>query len=367
MSQDSAVNIVLPVEQVKVKKPRAPSLQAKDAKIIQAIFWYLKSQKSEPDEGLSDDEFTSIQLFASVQQQKAFTDTFFQASKDIAKEIRVLQNDKKKTDAKAAKYALKAANATTTLVKQKRVRKSKATSHTDTDSLTHALTASSDTPADSKKKKHSKVVQNTQDSLINELVTLARNSSASEPPFPVNLLNDPMDKVATEPMEKVAKEPMEKVAKEPKEKVAKEPKEKVAKEPKEKVAKEPKDKVAKEPKEKVAKEPKDKVTKEPKEKVAKEPKEKVAKEPKEKVANSLVQETTSLDHNLDDHNLADHNLADHNLTDHDDHDDDDELDVSPFSFNGVDYLISDDFSLFHPTSQLCIGTFDSSSNSILFI
>ena len=309
MSQDSAVNIVLPLEQVKVKKPRAPSLQAKDAKIIQAIFWYLKSQKSEPDEGLSDEEFTSIQLFASVEQQKAFTDTFFDASKDIAKEIRLLQNDKKKALVKAAKQALKAA---TTLAKangedvpkQKRPRNSKATTNDSTTESTH------EPSADSKKKKNFKKIQNTQDSLINELVTLARTSSASEPPPPpppaLEFFSEPptCQATPTQSNEKAVKEPKENTVKESKEKTVKEPKKKTVKEPKEKTV---------------------------------------------KVA-PTIEPTINDDVHDDVHD-----------------DDDDALDVSPFEFNGQHFLIADDSSLFLPTTQALIGHFNKHTNSIIFV
>jgi hypothetical protein len=412
MSQESAVNNVLPVEQVKVKKPRVPSLPAKDAKIIQAIYWYLKNQKSEPD-SLSDEELQSIPLFASVEQQKEFTASFFEESKDIAKEIRKLQNDKKKTEAKAAKLALKEAAAALAkangeeVPKQKRTRKPKATDATNaTDSAT------SEPPADSKKKKNLKKVQNTQDTLINELVSLARGSSgevastsATAPapaPAPVITTSDSEPAVsialpvATTP-EKPVKEKKDKPVKESKEK-----KDKPVKESKEsKESKEKKDKPVKESKEsKESKEKKDKPVKESKE--SKEKKDKPVKESKEskekKEKKDKVTKATNLAIPepilLDDHQLVTAVIAAENILrqeqelaaaaivkqddndndndndnndDDDDDDDDDELEVRPFTLNGQEYLIADDSSLYHPSSQALIGHFDSTNNSIRFI
>jgi hypothetical protein len=347
-----------------VKKPRTPSLPAKDAKIIQAIYWYLKNQKSEPD-SLSDEELQSIPLFASVEQQKEFTASFFEESKDIAKEIRKLQNDKKKTEAKAAKLALKEAAAALAkangeeVPKQKRTRKPKVTD-----------AATSEPPADSKKKKNLKKVQNTQDTLINELVSLARASSS-----------DLASTSATETLTTASdSEPAVSIALP----VATTP-EKPVKEKKDKPVKEKKDKPVKEKKDKPVKEKKDKPVKESKE--SKEKKDKPVKEKKEKVTKT-TNDTIPEPILLDDHQLVTSVIAAENILrqeqelatatatiinqsdddndnddDNDDDDDDDELEVRPFTLNGLHYLIADDSSIYDPSSQALIGHFNPTTNS----
>jgi len=226
MSQESAVNNVLPVEEVKVKKPRAPTLPAKDKKILQAIFWYLENQKRDSDKELERDQLDSFKIFASVEEQKEFVASFYENTKDIEKRIRKIQTLEKKNIAKeerkVAKAAAKAAASeagASDEPKKKRQRKPKAVPADevaeDSDAATASATATE--PQQKVKKpraKNTKIVTNTQDVLINELVSLARSSS--------------VETSTTQPLqlEAVAEEPVKKEKPAKKEKAAK--KEKVA-------------------------------------------------------------------------------------------------------------------------------------------
>jgi hypothetical protein len=319
MSQESATNNVLPVEQVKVKKPRAPTLPAKDKKILQAIFWYLSNQRSEPDEELERDQLDSFKIFASVEEQKEFVAGFYENAKEIEKQIRKIQTQEKrniaKEERKAAKAAAKAAAGDEP--KKKRQRKPKAVSADsqaeDSDAPTATDTAAADPQQKVKKPraKNTKIVTNTQDTLINELVSLARSSSAPEVP-PLQL----------ESILETPQEPAKKVKPTKKEKPTK-PVEHAKPTKEEKPVK----------KEKPAK--KEKPTKE----------EKPAKLPE-----PILQTQPHAD------------------TEADPDDDDDELDVEPFTFNGTQFLKDADNNLYStlPPHDI-LGTFLPASNSIQLI
>ena len=326
MSQESAANNALPVEEVKVKKPRAPTLPAKDKKILQAIFWYLENQQREPDEELEREQLDSFKIFASVEEQKEFVASFYENAKEIEKRIRKIQTQEKKNIAKEerkiAKAAAKAAAADSDEPKKKRQRKSKAASADEVAEDSDAATAAPTEPQQKVKKpraKNTKIVTNTQDVLINELVSLARSSSA-DTSLPLEVV---VEEVIPEPTKK------EKPAK------------------KEKVTK---------PVEEAKPAKKEKVTK-PVEETKPAKKEKVAKKEKETKLPEPIQEIVQLVAADDNHDDA-----------ADDDDDDAELDVEPFSFNGTQFLKDADHNLYAllPPHDI-VGNFHPSSNTIHLI
>ena len=317
MSTEIANNLTVSLPEVKEKKPRTPSLPAKEFKVLQTIYWFLKSLKSDPSIDLTQEEMDSFRLFDSVERQKEFANSFYDNTKALGQEIRKIQNLKKKNDAKEAKKAA-AALAKANGTAPKRSRKSKEPSSTDV-----STNDSTDKP---KKTKNTKKVTNTQDSLINELVSLARSSSNDDVP-PIMESNPPTLESNPPSMESKVKAPKE-------------------------------SKAPKEPK--VPKESKVKATKEPKVKAPKEPKaSKASKESKTLISPSLIESSSN--------NLLPLQHDNDNLhhDQHDDDDDDDVLEVSPFSLNGQDFLIANDNSLYHPISQTLLGHFHPLHNSFI--
>jgi len=96
----------VPVE----KKARAATLPAKYAKFIQFGFWFLKKLNENSDAPAIDEALFNekLKLFAEVDEQQTFVQEFFDASKDMNKDIRLLLLQRKRDAAKAAKAEARA-------------------------------------------------------------------------------------------------------------------------------------------------------------------------------------------------------------------------------------------------------------------
>jgi len=337
---DNADAIIAPIDNT---KPRKQTLPAKFAKFIQFAF-YLCNHINSANPGAIDKDafFQSIQLFADVDQQQTFVQGFFDNAKGVNADIRSLLTARTRAAAKAAKDALKTP----------KIKKTKNITTTTTTTTTDATTNATDATKPAKKTKKSKKTPVVND-FVNDIVQLALGNDSSEVTTTIATTNAP-DNVVLEiihnepeplpehdttnapPMigggggggggEPVSLTDTKTDAKTK----TKQPKEKVVKEPKEKVVKE---KIVKETKEKQPKEPKP-----IKEKLVKETKEKQPKQKKDKTPTPV-------------------------LSDNDD--DDAELEVEPFSLNGVEYLLDDrNNNLYHAISHSLIGTLSQDRLSI---
>uniref|UniRef100_A0A6C0ATU6 Uncharacterized protein n=1 Tax=viral metagenome TaxID=1070528 RepID=A0A6C0ATU6_9ZZZZ len=237
MSSTDSVNNVLDVATpvvdttpvVKVKKPRQPTLPAKFAKFLQFGVFLFNQMKDSPDQELTQDELKLLRIFDSVSEQQAFVQLFFDGAKDISKNLRKLVVLNKKKLAKELRLA-------SGELPKKRTRKPKVS--VDQDSSTDANTnadadaeplskkprakrvskdkdststePSTESSTNIKKKKNSKSVQNTQDVLINELVSLARSSTPVLPPSPPSTPKESIPKESKpKKVSKPKKEPKE--------------------------------------------------------------------------------------------------------------------------------------------------------------
>jgi len=323
------------------KKPRKPSLPAKFGKFIQFAY-YLCNNINASNPGAIDKErfLESIQLFAAVDDQQAFVQGFFDNAKGINAEIRTLLTARNRAAAKAAKDALK----TPKIKKTKNI----ATTHSD---------ATTDAPAKKTKKTKKPPVTN---DFVNDIVQLALGNSTSEEHTNTTNENVVLEIVHDEPTAtpmiggggggggistdtptdsnaKPVKQP--KTTKQPKAKTEQNatPATTVTATAETATATATADSNAK-----PVKEPKTKTPKESKSKTPKTP-----KEPKTKTPKAPKPTATPV------------------LSDNDD-DDDAELEVEPFSLNGVDYLLDDrNNNLYHPTSHLLVGSLSYDKLSIL--
>jgi len=233
----------------KDKKPRAPTLPAKFSKFIQFGYWFLQKLNQDSDAPAIDEALfiEKIHLYSSVDEQKDFIQGFFDDSKTVNKDVRLLVKQHTKDIAKAAKADAKASKAAD---KPKKERKPRAKKVKD------------DSP---------------EDAFVNEMVQLANGADAN------------------------AKAPKEVKTKEVK---IKEPKEVKTKEVKTKEVK------IKEPKEVKTKEVKTKEVKEPKEvnepKEVKEPKEDKTKDKEPKTKDKPIKQKNAKDKPIN-HSNALHN------------------------------------------------------------
>jgi len=177
------------------KKPRVPTLTAKFAKFLQ--FGYFLMKKLQNDDGsfvvLEDTAVMDLlHIYASVDDQQAFVQEFFDESKDINKEFRKLVADKKKADAKAAKLAAKPPKAPKEpkekVVKEKMTKKTKTITETVNVAQTHHDTEHDNLVNDAvlqptvvdKPKKGKAKKSTTVDPFVEELVTLANSSTTTK-------------------------------------------------------------------------------------------------------------------------------------------------------------------------------------------
>lgn len=135
-SSSSVVSSSVPIlAVVSDKKPRVPTLPAKFAKFMQFGFFLMQKLKGHDGSFATLDDaawLNLLEIHSSVDDQQAFVQQFFDASKDINKELRKLVADKKKADVKAAKMAAKPPKepkekATKEKVTKEKVTKEKAT------------------------------------------------------------------------------------------------------------------------------------------------------------------------------------------------------------------------------------------------
>jgi len=324
----------------KEKKPRAKTLPAKFSVLLHFIYWM---QKNNNLAALDDDNIIdNLHLLASVDEQQAFVQTFFDDKKDIAKEIR-------KTVA-AAKKAL--------LPKKPRApRAPRAPKPAVADNADPDAEAETK-PKRGRAKKPTVVSTEQKPDIVAELVALANTPRTAGPPpaspaatapaAAVDIFESDSDNSDTETKAETtstaaaasAPKAASKAKAEPKaEPKVKEPKAKV-----EKAEKAPKPKA--EPK---VKEPKAKV-----EKAEKAPKPKA--DPKPKVAKSKpeVRVPTPV-------------ASDNEEDNEDDNEDDDEEETSVVVkvIDGKKFLVDADNILYDFASQEEIGTFDPHSNSVL--
>jgi len=276
MSASTPISPV-PVDLVKEKKPRAPSLPAKYAKFIHFGYWFINLINDTRPEGtppiMEQDALLQIlNIHQSVQLQQAFVQNFFDNSKDVAKNIRSILLLQKKNLAK------------------------------------------NDKNNNPKPKRLNKINALSQCALVNEIVCAANGDDVAEPK--VEETKEPKVKEAKEPKVKEAKESKvkESKVKEPKvkESKVKEPKVKEAKESKVKEVKEVKEPKVKEAKEPKVKETKVKEAKEPKVKESKTVKEPVVKEDDEETANVSVLNLNGQQYLIDD-DMNVYDFANHSL------------------------------------------------------
>jgi len=243
------------VKDVKEKKPRTPTLPAKFGKFIQFGYWFMKHINSLDEEVPAVDQdlcIEQLKVFADVESQQAFVQGFFDESKDVAKTIRTMIQQKKRDEVKAAKLALKEqAKAQTKSEKKPRAPRQKK----EKDASEPADDSESKDKKPRGRKPKAKVLTS-EDAFVNEIVQLA---TADKIPTPVA---SPSPKVketkpVNETKEKPVKETKEKPVKETKEKPVKETKEKPVKETKEKPVKETKEKPVKAKDNKAKKNPDD--------------------------------------------------------------------------------------------------------------
>jgi len=97
----------VPKAEVKVKKPRTPTLPAKFGKFIQFGYWFMQKLNDDHDAPAVDESLfiEKINLFSDVDSQQSFVQQFFDESKDVNKTIRQLIKDRTKESTKAAKAA----------------------------------------------------------------------------------------------------------------------------------------------------------------------------------------------------------------------------------------------------------------------
>jgi len=197
MSADNQVTVpvVANVEQNVEKKQRKPSLPEKFGKFIQFGFFFMKQYNESHDVKIDENSFLeSLRLFANVDEQQTFVQTFFDNSKENKKSMRKFLQNHNKALAKAAKIAA----APPKPEKKPRAKKTKNTNaeppveSADTPinvSAQVSETTEAVQPAETKtkvsRKKPSKAVSNTQDDLVNELVKRASSTDipiTSAPP-----------------------------------------------------------------------------------------------------------------------------------------------------------------------------------------
>ena len=157
------------------KKMRKPSLPAKFAKFIQFGYFFIKQYNAM--DGVTPIDETSfldkLHLFDTVDNQQLFVQAFFDDAKNVNKTIRKVVQAKIKADAKAAAPPK---------VKAPRVKKPKANANAnaDADSTVEPTVDGSEEPTKtSRRKKKIAVVPDVQDELINELTSLANNTSTT--------------------------------------------------------------------------------------------------------------------------------------------------------------------------------------------
>ena len=107
MSADNQVTVpVANVEQNIEKKQRKPSLPEKFGKFIQFGFFFMKQYNESHDVKIDENSFLeSLRLFANVDEQQTFVQTFFDNSKENKKNMRKFLQNHNKALAKAAKIA----------------------------------------------------------------------------------------------------------------------------------------------------------------------------------------------------------------------------------------------------------------------
>jgi hypothetical protein len=189
------------------KKMRKPALPAKFNKFIQFGYFFLK-QYNDMDGVTPIDEnsfLDKLHLFDTVDNQQAFVQAFFDDAKNINKTIRKVIQAKLKADKKAAAPPK---------VKAPRAKKTK----TDVESTldVNAQTAtdgsaqgSAEPNKTSRRKKKIAVVPDLQDDLINELTSLANNTSVTTSE-PITTSQPIADKPKTEKKPKADKPKVEK-------------------------------------------------------------------------------------------------------------------------------------------------------------
>jgi hypothetical protein len=187
MSADNQVTVpvVAIVEQNVEKKQRKPSLPEKFGKFIQFGFFFMKQYNDSHDVKIDENSFLeSLNMFANVDEQQTFVQTFFDNSKENKKNMRKFLQNHNKALAKAAKIAA----APPKPEKKPRAKKTKTEPEPLPESADTPINVSSQVsdstetvqPVETKtkvsRKKPSKAVSNTQDDLVNELVKRASST-----------------------------------------------------------------------------------------------------------------------------------------------------------------------------------------------
>ena len=170
------------VTETETKKARKPSLPEKFGKFIQFGFHFMKSYNATaaPEAQLDEDAFiAALKIHATVDEQTAFVQSFFDSAKENKKELRKLVQLQIRSEAKADKPKA-----------ERKPRAKKTPVVTDAD-------ADADPAAAPKRgrKKATKVVNNTQDELINELVKRANSTDLT----PVSDLTTVVDQAQVPP------------------------------------------------------------------------------------------------------------------------------------------------------------------------
>ena len=173
------------------KKTRAPTLPAKYAKFIQFGFWFFKKLSDNSDapsigEALFNDK---LKLFAEVDEQQAFVQEFFDASKDMNRDIRQIILQRKRDAIKSAKAEARAtaraeAKATKAIANANAI--ANAADKVDAPKKPRAPRLkkdNNDDTADKKPPTKGKKKVLTDDAFVNEMVQLANGAELPTPPL----------------------------------------------------------------------------------------------------------------------------------------------------------------------------------------
>jgi len=187
MSADNQVTVPI-VEQNVEKKQRKPSLPEKFGKFIQFAFFFLKQYNDSHEVNIDENSFLdSLQMFASVEEQQSFVQTFFDNSKENKKNMRKFLQTRNKALAKAAKIAAappkpekkpraKKTKTETTQVLQPADTPINVSAQVSETIQVLQPSETAETKTKVSRKKPSKAVSNTQDDLVNELVKRASST-----------------------------------------------------------------------------------------------------------------------------------------------------------------------------------------------
>jgi hypothetical protein len=208
MSAEIAMNVV-PVEEVKTPRVRAPVLPAKYDKVLFVSFWTLQSLLSEGI--LSQDAFDRaiqhMHILDSLESQTQFFETFYNSTKELKKDLRKIKTPPKKTRASAVTKKMSALPVSENL--EENVEK-------QTKSSKKATKEPKEKGKRGRKAKVVEVVNDVQDELIGKLIALANSDNHVVEPIVEEVVEEVVveEVVVEEVVEPIVEEVVEEVVKE---------------------------------------------------------------------------------------------------------------------------------------------------------